>query len=86
MEPTQLAAENTELRRKLEEYRQRELTELRERLAKAESDVTHYRNEAARNAEVGRQIAAEAQQTISELRLHLDSARRAQGASIRPQA
>jgi len=86
MSADQLAQENAELRRQLEEYRQRELADLRQRLAKAEEDVTRYRAEADRNAQVGRQIAVEAQSTIAGLRSKLDSARRLENANVRPKS
>lgn len=59
--------ENTKLRELLEQHRERELNELRERTLAAEAKVEHYRNEAQRNADLGRKIAADYQQKIVEL-------------------
>ena len=63
-----LQAENEKLRQQLEEYRQRELADLREQLAEAKRAVEHYRAEAQRNADLGRQIAAESQGEIARLK------------------
>ena len=59
--------ENAKLRALLEEHREREINELRERTLAAEAKVEHYRNEAQRNADLGRKIAADYQQKIVEL-------------------
>jgi len=63
------------LRAEVEQRRQQELDDLRQRLAVALSDVEHYRAEANRNAQVGRQIAADSQQTIAALRTQLSDKR-----------
>ena len=68
-----LQAELEDLRGQLESYRQRELADLRQRLGAALADASHYRGEAARNSEVGRQIHAEAQATIGRLRDQLQA-------------
>lgn len=67
-----LLAENERLRAMLEEQRQREMVELRQRLAEAEAKVEHYRSEAQRNADVGRQLAAEYEKKITELKAKVD--------------
>ena len=56
-----LQAENAELRQQLEDHRLRELSDLREHLAQARVDAAHYRAEAERNVEIGRQIHREAE-------------------------
>ena len=56
------------LRQEVENYRQRELADLRSRAESAEQAVEHYRAEAQRNAEVGRQIAAEYEKKLIELK------------------
>lgn len=66
-----LEQENEELRHQLESYRQREISELQERLSVAVAEADHFRSEAHRNAELGRQIASEAQATIADLRAKL---------------
>lgn len=66
-----LQEENERLRSQLEQYREQELSELRSRLEQALADVQHYKSEAQRNADVGRQIATETQKTIAELRAKL---------------
>jgi len=80
--PERLQTENDELRQQLEDYRQRELAELRQRLAEARVDVAHYRSEAERNAALGRQINAEAQVVITKLRGQLQA--KEQLANARP--
>lgn len=74
--------ENTKLRELLEQHRERELTELRERTLAAEAKVEHYRNEAQRNADLGRQIAAEFERKIVELEAKVESYERT--ATARP--
>jgi predicted ATPase len=68
-----LESENQRLRDQVEAYRQQELTDLRSRLAEAERARDHYRQEAQRNADVGRQIAAQAEQEIQSLRAQLEA-------------
>lgn len=55
------------LRQQVEEFRRSELASLKEQLASARADVLHYRGEAQRNADLGRQIHLEAQTEISRL-------------------
>lgn len=69
----ELQAENTELRRQVEDYRQRELADLRQRLTAAEANAAHYRSEAERNASLGRQIHAQAESEITRLRERVQS-------------
>lgn len=64
-----------ELKAELEAYRRREVDGLRSALAAAEEQAEHYRQEALRNAEVGRQIADEARKTIARLQRELDACR-----------
>lgn len=73
MNDEQLQAENDRLRKEIEAYRQRELAALREQLAEARASVRHYKEEAERNAQVGRQIHLTAQETIQELRSKLQA-------------
>jgi hypothetical protein len=74
--------ENSKLRELLEQHRERELAELRQRTLDAEAKVEHYRNEAQRNADLGRQIAAEYERKIVELQAKVDSYERT--ATARP--
>ncbi len=67
------ATEVERLRAQLEEHRQRELADLRSALADARSAASHYRQEAERNAEIGRQIHSKAQETIIDLRSQLSN-------------
>lgn len=73
MSEARLQAENEKLRNELEAYRRRELEDLRAQLASALADVSHYKQEAKRNAQVGRQIHMEAQETIRRLREQLQA-------------
>lgn len=66
------------LRQEVESYRQRELEQLQARLAEAERQRDHYRAEAQRNADLGRQIHTESQAEIQSLRSQLDALRNAQ--------
>lgn len=68
-----LAEENAGLRKQLEVYRERELIELRQQLAESRQLVAHYHAEAERNAEVGRKIAMEAREQITELKSKLEA-------------
>jgi predicted nucleic acid-binding Zn-ribbon protein len=61
------------LRQELERHRVRELETLREALAAARDEAAHYRAEAQRNAEVGRQIDREYRQQIEQLRAKLET-------------
>ena len=51
----------------VEDYRLREIEDLRMALESAQKDVQHYRAEAQRNADLGREIAAEYQVQIAKL-------------------
>ena len=73
MSSTDVKAENAELRQQLEEYRLRELLALREQLAQARTDAAHYRAEAERNAELGRQIHREAEAERISLQTRIQS-------------
>ena len=73
-EPT--AAEETELeqlRALVEEYRQRELEELRRRVAEAEHAAQHYRAEATRIERAGRELQAILQERINKLEAQLQA-------------
>jgi hypothetical protein len=72
MSTTDLQAEVERLRTEVESYKQRELADLRAALASALSDVAHYRNEAQRNADIGREIHATAQEEIARLRSQIE--------------
>lgn len=80
-----LESEVERLRAEVESYRQRELTELRSALAAARQEADHFRAEAHRNADIGRQIAAQSNQTISDLRTKLELAAKIDTAARRPQ-
>lgn len=73
MSSDDLQAENAELRQRNEEYRLRELSDLREQLAQARADAAHYRSEAERNAELGRQIHREAEAERASLQTRIQS-------------
>ena len=77
-----MQAENERLRLLVEEFRQRELADLRKQLDEARDLITHYRAEAERNANIGRQIHLESQQVILDLRAKLDSTQRLPNARI----
>lgn len=66
-------AEIERLRAELEAHRQREIVELKTQLVSALEAARHYRQEAERNAEIGRKIHTEAQATIADLRAQLNS-------------
>ena len=68
-----LQSEVDKLREELEQHRQRELADLKDQLAQAQTAAAHYRAEAERNAELGRQIHREMQAEIDKLRGKLDS-------------
>jgi 2',3'-cyclic-nucleotide 2'-phosphodiesterase (5'-nucleotidase family) len=72
-----LKAENKRLSKLVEEYRKKEVEELRQRLAEAEAMVEHYRAEAQRNADVGRQISSEYEKKINELKGRVETYERA---------
>ena len=61
------------LRAEVESHRQRQLAELKAAKEKAEQEAMHFRNEAQRNAELGRQIAAEYQLQVNDLRAKLEA-------------
>jgi len=56
-----LKAENESLRQQVEVYRLSELESLRAQLAEAKAAAAHFRAEAERNANIGRQIHLEAE-------------------------
>ena len=68
----ELQAEVERLRAEVENYRQRELAEVRSQLADAIRERNHYQQEAHRNADLGRQIYSEQQAEITRLRAELD--------------
>ena len=70
---TEDRAELERLKAELESYRQRELAELRSALAEAKQLVSFYRQEAERNAMLGRQIASEYQTQLAALRAELQA-------------
>lgn len=73
-----LHAEVNRLRAEVESFRERELAELRSALAASRMEAAHYRNEAERNAAIGRQIAAEYQAQIADLRGQLSAVTKAE--------
>ena len=76
--------ENKRLQSLVEEYRQKEIDELRKRLVDAEAKAEHYQNEAQRNADVGRQIASQYETKITELRTKLEIYERTSTRPSRP--
>ncbi len=82
----QLAAENQLLRDEVEAYRRRELADLREQLALATANVDHYRAEAQRNADLGRQIHTEAQVQIEKLKSRIQALEVLPNARVTPPA
>jgi len=84
VDDSQLKADNDELRQQIEGYRQRELAELREQLVVAKDEAAHYRSEASRNAEVGRQIHAEMQATNETLRVRIQALEAIPNARVAP--
>lgn len=77
-----LEREVAELRAQVDEYGARELADLRGQLADARTAAEHYRREAERNADLGRQIAAQAETKIAELRARVSTLEQVQ-ASVR---
>lgn len=61
-------AEVLTLRQQIEDYRLHEIEDLRVQLAEAKSNTVHYRQEAERNAQLGHQIAREAEAERARLR------------------
>lgn len=74
--------ENSRLRTLLEQHREREMADLRQRTMEAEAKVEHYRNEAQRNADTGRQIAFEYDRKLAELKAKIEAYERT--ATTRP--
>lgn len=68
MNEDELKSEVERLRAEVESYRQRELADLKDSLATMTRERDHYRSEAQRNADVGREIASAAQEQVAELR------------------
>lgn len=66
-----MTTEVESLRTELDSYRQRELADLRSALAAAREAAEHYRAEAIRNADVGKQLAARYEKEVEELRREL---------------
>lgn len=74
MEPDgQLQQEVDRLRAEVEQYRQRELADLKSALSLARDEVAHYKIEAQRNADVGRQIAGMYETKLADLRAKLEA-------------
>ena len=84
MDADVLQAENEKLRDEIESYRSRELVELREQLAAAKADASHYRAEAERNANLGRKIHLEGQTEINRLRERVSALERIPNARVAP--
>lgn len=63
--------ELSRLRAELESHRQREVAELRAALAFAREEAAHFRGEAYRNADIGKQVAANYEKQIVELKTKL---------------
>lgn len=73
MMETDLQSEVERLREEVESYRQRELADLRAALSAAREEADHFRREAQRNADIGRQVAAGYQQQLTEMRTKLEA-------------
>lgn len=67
-----LQAEVDRLRAEVDSFKQRELASLRAALTAAQEEAAHYRAEAQRNAELGREIHATAQEEIARLRSQIE--------------
>ena len=78
-----IVEENQKLRSLLEEHRQREMSDLRQRLSESQAKEEHYRNEAQRNADIGRQLAAEYERKLSELKVKVEAYERTSGRQSR---
>lgn len=68
-----LQAENEALRAELDGCRRRELEALRTQLAEAKAAAEHYRLEAQRNADLGREIHREGQAESARLKARIQS-------------
>ena len=68
-----LSKQVAQLKAELAEYKRRELDQLRHDLAEARAAVEHYKTEAQRNAETGRQIAAGFAEEVERLRVQLSA-------------
>lgn len=71
----QLQAENERLRSEIENHKERELGTLRSQLAAALAERDHYKAEAERNAQIGRQIHNKSQIEINRLRAFISSSK-----------
>lgn len=67
-----LLAQNESLRAELDAFRKRETEELKRQLAEAKASAEHYRKEAQRNADIGKQIAADYEKKLVELQTKID--------------
>lgn len=74
-----IVEENQKLRALLEEQRQREMSDLRQRLSESEAKMEHYRAEAQRNADIGKQLAAEYERKLTELKAKVEAYERTSG-------
>lgn len=63
-----LQQEVAALRKEVEDFRLREVADLRQRLADAEDAAARYREDAYKNAALGHEIAAGYEQELSALR------------------
>lgn len=73
-----------QLRKEVEAYRERERADLIQRAAQSQAAADHYRQEAQRNADIGRQIAAEYERKIVELKAKVEFYERHESESSRP--
>ena len=80
---TDQQAEVDRLRAEVESYRQRELAALHAALADARTERDNYRNEALRNADVGRQIDRDYRKIVEALRAKLELYTNPRNASTR---
>lgn len=78
-----LEAEVERLRAEVESYRKNELDELRNQLAAAREAAEHYRSEALRNAQIARDLDANAQEHILRLQAELETTRRTKLKAVR---
>lgn len=65
------------LRQEVEALRQREVDDLRKQVEQLIAERNHYRDEAHRNAELGRQIASQGEAEINALNSQLNAYRNA---------
>jgi len=86
MSDPNLEAEILKLREQLEASRLREVEDLRSQLAETKAEAAHYRAEAERNAQLGHQIAREAESERTRLRERISALEQSHDTRQRPTA